>query len=155
MSANELKRICITVLVAVGTPEDEAEIIADSLVKANLRGIDSHSVFRLTAYIDRVEHKTIIPGAHFTIVRQTPSTALVNGGSGFGEVVGVKAMELAVKKSRETGIGAVSVFDTNHFGMAAYCAMICLQNDMIGVITSNTSPYVVPWGGRVPMLGTN
>jgi LDH2 family malate/lactate/ureidoglycolate dehydrogenase len=155
LGANQLKRICIAVLEAIGTPRDEAEIVADSLVKANLRGVDSHGVFRLTVYVNRVKHKTIIPGAPFKIVRETPSTALVSGGFGFGQVIGVKAMKLAVEKARETGIGAVSVFDTNHFGMAAYYAMIALQNDMIGVVTCNTSPWVVPWGGRVPMLGTN
>lgn len=155
LSANQLKQICIVVLEAVGTKRNEAEIVADSLVKANLRGIDSHGVFRLIAYVNRVRHKTIIPGAPFTTVRETLSTALVSGGFGFGQVIGVRAMKLAVEKARETGIGAVSVFDTNHFGMAAYYAMIALQNDVIGVVTCNTSPWVVPWGGRVPMLGTN
>lgn len=153
--ADQLKRFCTAILEAVGAPRGEAEIVADSLVKANLRGVDSHGVFRLPIYINRVEHKTIIPGAPFTIVREATSTALVDGGSGFGQVVGVRAMKLAVEKARVTGIGAVSVFNTNHFGMAAYYAMIALQNDMIGVVTSNTSPWVVPWGGRVPMLGTN
>jgi len=155
LSENQLKRICIAILEAVGTPRDEAEIVADSLVKANLRGIDSHGVFRLIAYVNRVKYKTIIPGAPFTITRETPSAASVSGGFGFGQVIGVKAMKLAVEKARKTGIGAVSVFDTNHFGMAAYYAMIALQNDMIGVVICNASPYVVPWGGRVPMLGTN
>jgi LDH2 family malate/lactate/ureidoglycolate dehydrogenase len=154
-SASQLKRICIAVLEAVGTPENEAEIVADSLVKANLRGVDSHGVFRLPVYVNRVKHKTIVPGAPFTIVRDAPSTALVSGGLGFGQVVGVKAMKLAAEKARETGIGAVSAFDTNHFGMTAYYALIALQSGIIGVVTSNTSPYVVPWGGRVPMLGTN
>ena len=155
LGANQLKRISILILKAVGTQENEAEIVADSLVEANLRGVDSHGVFRLPVYVNRIKHKTIIPGAPFTVVRETPSTALVNGGSGFGQVIGVKSMQLALDKARVTGIGTVSVFDTNHFGMAAYYAMIALQNDMIGIITSNTSPYVVPWGGRVPMLGTN
>jgi LDH2 family malate/lactate/ureidoglycolate dehydrogenase len=154
-SASQLKRICIAVLEALGTPENEAEIVADSLVKANLRGVDSHGVFRLPVYVNRVKHKTIVLGAPFKIVRDAPSTALVSGRSGFGQVVGVKAMKLAVEKARETGIGAVSAFDTNHFGMTAYYALIALQSDFIGVVTSNTSPYVVPWGGRVPMLGTN
>jgi len=155
LSANQLKRLCIAILEAVGVLEDEAEIVADTLVKANLRGIDSHGVFRLTAYVNRVEYKNIIPRAPFTIIRETPSTALVSGGFGFGQVIGVKAMNLAVEKARKTGLGAVSVFDTNHFGIAAYYAMIALQSDMIGVVTCNTTPWVVPWGGQVPMLGTN
>ncbi|MHA1711879.1 MAG: Ldh family oxidoreductase [Candidatus Freyarchaeota archaeon] len=153
--ADQLKRICLAILEAIKTPKEEAEIVADSLVKANLRGVDSHGIFRLITYVTKVEKGTIVPGAPFTMVRETPSTALVNGGLGFGQVIGVKAMKLAVKKARMTGMGAVSVYNTNHFGMAAYYAMIALQNDMIGVVTCNTSPWVVPWGGRVPMLGTN
>ena len=155
LSANQLKQISINILKAVGASRDEGEIVADSLVKANLRGVDSHGVIRLPVYVNRVKHKTIIPGAPFRVIHETPSTALVDGGSGFGQVVAVKAMELAVEKARRTGVGAISVFNTNHFGMAAYYALIALQNDMASIITSNTSPWVVPWGGRVPMLGTN
>jgi LDH2 family malate/lactate/ureidoglycolate dehydrogenase len=154
-SANQLKQISINILKAVGASRDEGETVADSLVKANLRGVDSHGVIHLPVYVNRVKHKTIIPGAPFRVVHETTSTALVDGGSGFGQVVAVKAMELAVEKARRTGVGAIGVFNTNHFGMAAYYALIALQNDMASIITSNTSPWVVPWGGRVPMLGTN
>jgi LDH2 family malate/lactate/ureidoglycolate dehydrogenase len=155
LNTNQLKGICTEVLKAVGTSNDRAEIVSDSLVKANLRGVDSHGVIRLPVYVKRVKHKTIVPGAPFTVVRETPSTALVDGGMGFGQVVAVNAMKLAVEKAKLTGMGAVSVFNTNHFGMAAYYALIALQNDMISVVTANTSPWVVPWGGRVHMLGTN
>jgi LDH2 family malate/lactate/ureidoglycolate dehydrogenase len=153
--ANQLKQICLDVLRAVKSPEDEAEVVADSLVKANLRGIDSHGVIRLINYVKRVENGTIVPGARFTIIREAASTALVDGCMGFGQVAGVRAMNLAIKKARATGIGAVSVRNTNHFGMAAYYAMIALKNDMIGLVTCNTSPHVTPWGGRKPLLGTN
>jgi LDH2 family malate/lactate/ureidoglycolate dehydrogenase len=155
LSANQLKQISINILKAFGASKVEGEIVADSLVKANLRGVDSHGVIRLPVYINRIKNKTIIPGAPFKIVRETTSTALVDGGSGFGQVVAVKAIKLAIEKARRTGVGAISVSNTNHFGMAAYYALIALQNDMASIITSNTSPWVVPWGGRVPMLGTN
>jgi LDH2 family malate/lactate/ureidoglycolate dehydrogenase len=155
LGADQLKHVCINILTAVGAPRDEAEIVVASLVKANLRGVDSHGVIRLPVYVNRVKHETIIPRAPFKVVHENPSTALVDGGSGFGQVVAVNATKLAVEKARRTGVGAVSVFNTNHFGMAAYYALIALQNDMISVITANTSPWVVPWGGRIPMLGTN
>jgi len=155
LDADQLRRVCIDILRAVGALEDEAKIVADSLIKANLRGVDSHGVIRLPVYVNRVKHKTIVPGAPFTVVREAPSAALVDGGSGFGQVVAVKAMKLAIEKARRTGVGAVSVRNTNHFGMAAYYGLIALQNDMIGIITCNTSPWVAPWGGRIPMLGTN
>lgn len=155
LSAAQLKGICEGILRAVGTPEDEAEIVSDTLVKANLRGIDSHGVIRLPVYLSRVKHKTIIPGAPFKTVRESPSSAVVDGGSGFGQVIAVKAMKLAIEKAERTGLGAVSAFNTNHFGMAAYYALLALQSDMISMIISNAGPYVVPWGGRIPMLGTN
>jgi uncharacterized oxidoreductase len=100
LSANQLKQTSINILKAVGASRDEGEIVADSLVKANLRGVDSHGVIRLPVYVNRVKHKTIIPGAPFRVIHETPSTALVDGGSGVRQVVAVKAMELAVEKAR-------------------------------------------------------
>jgi LDH2 family malate/lactate/ureidoglycolate dehydrogenase len=155
VSADQLKQICAKILRSVGASDEEAIIVAHSLVKANLRGVDSHGVIRLKVYVDRVKYKTIIPGAPYKVVRETPSTALVDGGFGFGQVIAVKAMKTAIKKAKKTGVGGVGVFNTNHFGMLAYYALIALQEDMISLITTNGSPYVVPWGGRVPMLGTN
>ncbi|MEM2440015.1 MAG: Ldh family oxidoreductase [Candidatus Bathyarchaeia archaeon] len=155
VSAEQLKHICAEILKNVGASSEEADIVADSLVKANLRGIDSHGVIRLKVYVDRVRFKTIIPQAPTKVVRETPSAALVDGGHGFGQVIAVKAMKLAIRKAKKTGIGAIGVFNTNHFGMLAYYALIAMQEDMISLITTNGSPYVVPWGGKVPMLGTN
>ena len=155
LSASQLKGMCINALRNAGAPEDEAEIVSDSLVKANLRGIDSHGVIRLPTYLNRIGHKTIIPGAPFSVVRESASSALVDGGSGFGQVIAVKAMKLAIEKAKRNGVGAVSVFNTNHFGMAAYYALMAIKNDMISIITSNAGPFVAPWGGRAPMLGTN
>ncbi|MCS7125025.1 MAG: Ldh family oxidoreductase [Candidatus Bathyarchaeota archaeon] len=155
ISAEQLKHVCVEILKSVGANNEEADIVADSLVKANLRGVDSHGVIRLEVYVNRVKYKTIIPGAPIKIVRETSSTALVDGSHGFGQVIAVKAMKIAIEKAKKTGVGAVGVFNTNHFGMLAYYALIALQEDMISLITTNGSPFVVPWGGRVPMLGTN
>jgi LDH2 family malate/lactate/ureidoglycolate dehydrogenase len=151
----QLKQICVEILRKFGANDEEASIVADNLVKANLRGIDSHGVIRLKVYVDRVKNKTILPGAPIRITRETPSTALIDGGFGFGQVIAVKAIKIAIEKAKKTGVGSVGVFNTNHFGMLAYFALIAMQEDMISLITTNGSPYVVPWGGRVPMLGTN
>lgn len=151
----QLRQVCTEILKGVGVSGEEASIVADSLVKANLRGVDSHGVIRLKVYVDRVKYGTIILDAPIKIVREAPSTALIDGGFGFGQVVAVKAIKTAIEKARKTGIGGVGVFNTNHFGMLAYYALIALKEDMISLITTNGSPYVVPWGGRVPMFGTN
>lgn len=152
---DQLKQICVEILKGVGASDEEADIVAANLVKANLRGVDSHGVIRLKVYVDRVKYKTIFPGAPIKVVRETPSTALIDGGFGFGQVIAVKAIKIAIEKAKKVGIGGVGVFNTNHFGMLAYYALIALQEDMISLITTNGSPFVVPWGGRTPMLGTN
>jgi LDH2 family malate/lactate/ureidoglycolate dehydrogenase len=155
LSHDTIRRICLEILEAVNTPREEAEIVADSLVKADLRGLNSHGISRLPSYVTRIENGTIVPGAPFAVVRETPSTALIDGECGFGQVIGVKAMRLAIEKARVSGTGAVSVRNTNHFGMSAYYALKALEKDLIGIVTCNTGPYVVPWGGRIRMLGTN
>jgi LDH2 family malate/lactate/ureidoglycolate dehydrogenase len=155
LHVNQLKTICFVILERMGVPEDEAEIVTDALLKANLRGVDSHGISCLIPYVNKVEKRTIIPGAPFTIVRETSSTALVDGGFGFGQVMAVKAMKLAIDKARSSGLGGIAVYNTNHVGMPAYYVMIAIENQMIGFATLNTSPLVAPWGGKIPLLGTN
>lgn len=151
----QLKNTCVAILTALKVPPEEADTVADNLVKANLKGIDSHGVFRLREYVRKVENGTIIPGATIKVVRETASTMLLDGGSGFGQVVGVKAMTIAIKKAREEGIGVVSVRNSNHFGIAAYYTLLAAEQDMIGIVMCNGTSLVAPWGGRTPILGTN
>ncbi len=143
-----LKTLCSNILKKVGASEEESLIVADNLVKANLRGIDSHGVRLLPAYIERVKAALIKTDASIQVVKERPSTALMDGGSGFGQVVGVKAMELAVKKAKSQGIATVGAFKTNHFGFAAYYSMIALDHDMIGIAMTNGAPTMAPWGGE-------
>jgi len=153
--ADELKRLCVSALQKVGVPQSEAEIVSDSLVKANLRGVDSHGIFFLPRLVTKVLNGTIEPGAEIRVLNESPSTALIDGGHGFGQVVGVKAMNMAIEKAKVYGVGAISARNTNHFGMAAYYAMLALDYDMIGLVLCNAGPCVAPWGGKNPVLGTN
>ena len=125
------------------------------MVEANLRGQDGHGVLMLPRYMDQVKKGTMKFGVKVETVRETPSTALLNGNWGFGQVIGVRAMELAIKKAKDHTIGFVGVINCNHIGMLAHYPMMALEHDMIGVTLCNSSPEVAPYGGRMRKLGTD
>ncbi|MHA2067560.1 MAG: Ldh family oxidoreductase, partial [Candidatus Thorarchaeota archaeon] len=152
---DEIKRVCIDVLKEVGLTIEDAHTVVDCLIEADLCGISTHGVFRLPNYIEKLEKGLINANPKIEVLRSTPSTAVLDGGCGFGQVVGTRAMDLAIEKAKETGIGMVSVFNSNHFGMAAYFSMYALSQDMIGVAMSNANPGMAPFGGMEKELGTN
>ncbi|MFQ6075140.1 MAG: Ldh family oxidoreductase [Candidatus Bathyarchaeia archaeon] len=155
LKREELIREVVSILGRFGVGDDEASIVADALVEANLRGVESHGVRLLPVYVNRIKHGTLRPGLEPKVVSEAPSTALLDGGFGFGQTIGVKAMEMAVRKAHETGVGVVGVKNINHFGMAAYYALQAIKQGVIGMAFCNTKPHVVAWGGRMPVLGTN
>ncbi len=126
------------------------------LVNANLAGVDSHGVTpNLIIYLQGVRSGTIKPRAKIEVRADSPSTALVDGKWGFGQMACSKAMEVAIDKAGRTGVGAVGVFNCNHIGRLAEYAQMAAASGMIGFITANCEPYVAPYGGRTPVLGTN
>lgn len=145
----------LSVLKSIGCPDDEAALAAEVLLSADLRGIDSHGVARLSGYVRLWEAKRINPRPNIRVVHETPSTAVVDGDSGLGLVVGPKAMEIAMEKARLAGTGWVSVRNSNHFGIAGYHAMKGLTQDMIGMAMTNASPLVAPTFSTERLLGTN
>jgi LDH2 family malate/lactate/ureidoglycolate dehydrogenase len=147
--------MCVKALEKIGVDKENAEIVADCLVKADLYGISSHGVARLPTYVERAKRGLIELHPEIRVIRENSSIAVLDGGNGFGQVVGVKAMDLAVEKARRTGIGAVSVYNSNHFGIAAYYSIRALKHSMIGIAMSNTAPAMAPWGGAKSILGTN
>ena len=154
-SSSQLKRFCSAVLQKVETPPTEGDLIAESLVQANLRGVDSHGVTKMTIYVKRLRKGLVNPNPMINILRETPAIAVVDGDNGAGQVVGARAMELAIAKARESGVGLVGIRNSNHFGAAAFFTMMPLRKEMIGVALSNASATMVPWGGRSSYLGTN
>ena len=138
-----------------GVPEDEARLAADVLGAADRRGIDSHGVARLRTYFDLLSIGRINPRPHPRIVRETPSTATFDGDNGLGLVVGPKANDIAIAKAREAGSGWVSVSNSNHYGIAGYYVLRALEEDLIGISMTNTTPIVAPLWGAARMLGTN
>jgi LDH2 family malate/lactate/ureidoglycolate dehydrogenase len=136
-------------------PSEDAALAASVLAMSDLRGIDSHGVGRLHTYFDMLENGRINPRPKIKILRQSPSTATVDGDNGLGLVVGPQANEIAMDKAEQVGTGWVSVSNTNHYGIAGYYPIRALERDMIGWSMTNTTKLVQPlWGGE-RMLGTN
>ncbi len=143
------------ILLKIGCPEKDAATAARVLLSADLRGVDSHGVARLSGYVRLWEANRInaVPKIH--IVHETPSTAVVDGDGGLGLVVAPFAMQVAIDKAKTAGTGWVSVKNSNHYGIAGIHAMEALKHDMIGISLTNASPLVSPTFSRERMLGTN
>lgn len=143
------------VFIRMGCPPDQAKLAAGVLLSADLRGIDSHGVARLSGYVRLWEAGRINATPDVRIVHESPSTAVVDGDSGLGLVVAPFAMQVAIDKAKNAGTGWVSVRNSNHFGIAGYHAMKALEHDMIGMAMTNASPLVAPTFATERMLGTN
>ncbi len=139
----------------MGCPEEEAATATEALISADLRGIDSHGVARLSGYVRLWEAGRIIAKPSIRIIHESPSTAVVDGGSGLGLVVAPFAMKVAIEKAKVAGTGWVSVQNSNHFGIAAYHAMMAIDNGMIGMAMTNASALVAPTFSSERLLGTN
>jgi L-2-hydroxycarboxylate dehydrogenase (NAD+) len=140
---------------AIGCSDIDATTATKALLAADVRGIDSHGVARLSGYVRLWEAKRINATPQIKIVYETPSTAVVDGDSGLGLVVAPFAMQAAIDKAKMAGTGWVSVRNSNHFGIAGYHAMMALEHDMIGMAMTNASALVAPTFSIERMLGTN
>jgi len=144
VSFRQLKTFAHQLFIQIGCPADQAELATMSLLRADLRGIDSHGVARLSGYVRLWEAKRINSNPEIKIIHESPSTAVVDGDSGLGLVVAPKAMEIAIAKAKNAGTGWVAVKNSNHFGIAGHHAMMALPHDMIGMAMTNASPLVAP-----------
>lgn len=138
-----------------GVPDSDALLAADVLAMSDLRGIDSHGVARLHAYHDMLALGRVNPRPNVRIVRETPSTATVDGDNGLGLVVGPKANDVAIEKALAAGSGWVAVRGSNHYGIAAYYPIVALAKGLIGWSMTNATKLVAPLWGAERMLGTN
>jgi len=149
-----LKRISREIFIAYGAPREEADLVSEFLVRANLCGHDSHGVIRVIQYVKAIEDGTLKPGAKIDIIRETGSSALVRGNWGFGQVVAKRAMELAIEKAKKNSVCVVCAFDLYHIGRLADYTRLAAENDMIGIAMVNSTPTVAPHGGRERLLST-
>jgi len=143
------------VFIKIGCPEEQATVAVESLLRADLRGVDSHGVARLSGYVRLWEAKRVNSNPQIKIVHESPSTAVVDGDAGLGLVVAPYAMKVAINKAKVAGTGWVAVKNSNHFGIAGHHAMQALPHDMIGMAMTNASPLVAPTFSTERLLGTN
>lgn len=153
--ANTLQQFVQEIFVKIGCPPQQALKAAEVLVAADLRGVDSHGVARLSGYIRLHEKGRINSNPNLSILHETLSTATVNADGALGLVSAPFAMEIALKKAEQAGTGWVAVKNSNHFGIAGYHAMMALPKNMIGIAMTNASPLVAPTFSLSRMLGTN
>jgi len=147
---------CVTaIFVGQGLPENDALVVADSLVEADLRGVSSHGVVRVPTYVNGLRDGSINPRPNVHLVVDTGSRAVVEGDGGMGQVAANHAMTLAVERAREHGIGAVGLRGSRHCGAMAYWAIQALAFDCIGFATTNAGLNMAPTGGLDKIIGNN
>lgn len=154
-SYQQLFHFTHSVFMAMGCSHNDADTATTVLLSADVRGIDSHGVARLTGYVRLWEAGRINTAPRMRIIHESPSTAVIDGDAGLGLVVAPYAMQVAIDKARTAGTGWVSVSNSNHFGIAGYHAMMALQHDMTGIAMTNASALVAPTFSVERMLGTN
>lgn len=133
----------------------DADLLADSLVEADLSGVHSHGVLRVPEYVDKLTDKGVDPQGRPTIVREFGACLVVDGGNSMGQIGARYAMQEAVERARVHGVGLAAVRGSNHCGAMAYFARQVLAHDMIGLATTNALPTMAPWGGAERLLGIN
>ena len=146
-TAEQLKKVGTAIFEAAGTPPEEAKLTTELLVKSNLCGHDSHGVMAIPYYIQLILDGTCKPGSDIRIVKESSTTALVDGNWGLGQVVATKTMNLAIEKAKKHDIGAVATFHCNHIGRMADYVLMAPPHDMIGFCTVIHYAQVVPYGG--------
>jgi LDH2 family malate/lactate/ureidoglycolate dehydrogenase len=150
-----LRSFVTALYLAAGLPKQDAALVADSLVDADLRGHSSHGVMRAAWYIDRVQSGVMTPVTDPTFVVDAGAIAVMDGHDGVGQVIARSAMMDAVARSRRHGVGIVSVRNSNHHGALGYFTRMAAEEGCIGVLIANGSPAMAPWGGRSKVVGNN
>jgi L-2-hydroxycarboxylate dehydrogenase (NAD+) len=151
-----LEKFMVDVMIKAGIPEGDAGIIGDSLLQADKFGFDSHGVNRLKSiYLDRIKEGILNPVTKFTIVKEGPTTAVIDGQNGMGHVISFNAMKMAIEKAKKYGMGMVTVRNSSHYGFAGYYPLMAVRENMIGITGTNARPSIAPTFGVENMLGTN
>lgn len=151
-----LDKFMTEVMVKAGIPEEDARIVVDVLLSADKFGFDSHGVNRLKAiYLDRIKQGILNPVTNFKIVKEGPTTAVIDGQNGMGHVVSYHAMKLAIEKAGKYGMSMITVRNSSHFGFAGYYPLMAVHENMIGIAGTNARPSIAPTFGVENMLGTN
>ncbi len=155
LSYAETKQFCVKVFQGYGFSQPESQQITDVLLDADLSGIESHGVQRLIRYHKEITEGLVTVNAVPKIVKETPVSATIEGHDAMGQLLGVQAMDLAIEKAKNVGVGMVAVRNSNHYGIAGYYTKRAAEQGLIGICMTNTEAIMVPTFGRQAMLGTN
>lgn len=157
MKLNEDKEFELVkeILIKLGVNEKQAVSVANATVDADLKGFTSHGIGRFKQYIIGIKNGNINLEGDYTIEKETEAIALINGNSLFGQYTATEAMNLAIKKAKNVGIGAVGTHNGNHFGVTGYYSDLAIKEGCIGFVIANTAPAIAPFGGKTPIIGTN
>ncbi|MCG7391610.1 Ldh family oxidoreductase [Microvirga sp. ACRRW] len=153
--AEDARAFATRILMANGLPDEDAKVVANCLIRADLRGVDTHGLQYLPHYLKRVRSGLINAKPSLSLQKVTPVAGLLDGQNAFGFVVATYAMAEAVEMAREFGIGLVSARRSTHFGMAACYVLQAVEAGFISMVFTNASPAMPPWGGRQALLGTS
>ncbi len=146
---------CCLVFEYLGIPKKDSQQIADVVLTSDLMGIESHGLQRLKMYYDGSKAGRINPNAQPKIIQETMVSAVIDADEGYGQIVGGKAMKLAIQKAKEAGIGMVLVKNSSHYGIAGYYSMMAAKEGLLGISMTNSEALVLPTFGRTPVMGTN
>jgi uncharacterized oxidoreductase len=157
IAAAKLESLGTRIFTALGTPEADARLVATLLVRANLRGHDSHGAIRIPQYAGAIRTGHVNPKSPITVLADTPVIARLDGGRGFGQVVARRGMEMAITKAKAAGLSAVTLANTTHVGRLADYAEMAAAEGLVGMLWVNAvfGLNVAPWGGAARRLGTN
>lgn len=151
----ELRALCQQLMMKEQMSEEDAFVCADNLVDADLCGVESHGVSRMTNYMKRLRTRVVNPEGACTVEKECAGSLHIHGGNAMGMVVGKYAMERCIEKARESGCCFAAVNNSNHFGMAAYYARMAAEAGMIALVGTNAPPNLAPWGSAQKYMGTN
>lgn len=155
VTPERLKEVVIEVLTGFGAAGDEAMIVADSLVRAEMRGTDTHGLPYLKLLVERVEARMVALPTRVRVLEDDGATALLDGGNGIGQVAGWRAMEASIRKAQQFGIGLTLVRNTNNLGFLAFYTLHAATQGFVGITMGNANAAISPWGGAEAFFGTN
>lgn len=155
ISVEDYRKCCEDLFTAIGVSQEDAQIVADAAITADLRGVASHGTVRLGVYRKRIEMGLINKNPEIKIENESETFLHINGDNGLGQVVAKKALDIAMERAKKYGCCAVSIHNTNHMGVLSYYSLIAAKNNMISNVMCNTPPFVAAIGGAEPIIGTN
>jgi len=151
----QLREIAVHILKGFSATDDEATLVADCLVRAEMRGIETHGIYFLKLLSDRVDAQMIHIPTSLKVVSEDETTAILDGGNGLGQVAAHRAMKMSIQKAQRFGVGLTLIRNTNHIGILAFYTLMAAEEGMVGIVMSNSAPSMSPWGGAEPFFGTN